>query len=459
MKQNAFHRVMSYIDNDIVDAFLDIKSKKERKISSQRKTHSFLKWGSMAAVFCLVLATSLVLIFTHLGQNADPALTLPAGVDPAVTLPMGADPAFSLPTDADQILWYEKSNVLCDEDASMVTWRGIQVSEALYEALCRAENDRYLAVIVRYRTDERLNQYVFDGKSYLERERELDALRSLTNRYEMLQKEGEQLKFKERLYTEGLADGTKWTKDFYEERIAFYGESLLSEFIESGVFLAEKLENSLSQTRQQIREEEQKISDSIQSYDESVAPALVRAFEAYAVTAKNGTVYLFITPSALASLAVENKADYAMYLASRAGYEGHLSDAASPDIQDTVSGFACDKIVFDSLDTENLRPSNDEAVLRLLNETVEKWQYTCDCVEFTFYYRGVLTEEMFQEMRYAGIVQTDSPARMIVQVKYADINTEALKELSQMAEITSIHIAASTGSLPQPNAAEDPSSP
>ena len=41
------------------------------------------------------------------------------------------------------------------------------------------------------------------------------------------------------LYEEGLPDGTRWDKDFYERRIAFYGEALLARYIVNGEFLRE----------------------------------------------------------------------------------------------------------------------------------------------------------------------------------------------------------------------------
>ena len=433
MNQMVFNQAISYIDTDIVELFFDMKSKKENQVNFRTKPHSFLKWGAIAAVLCFALATSFVMILiNHTNQS------------------------FNLPTTADNILWYDDNSVVCNESASIVKWNGINVSSDLYEVLNQAKRDKYIAVIIKYRNEDNFNNYVFKGKSYLEHNRELDSLLSLSSKYEMLQKEGEKLKFGELLYTDGLEDGTKWTKTYYDERIAFYGESLLSEFIVNGVFLSEKLENSISQNQNLISDKEQIISGLIKSYDENMASAVVNSFKEYSVTTKNGNAYMFITPSELLKIKVENIDDYSMYLASRAGYEDSIDSVGSPlepAIKDSITGFAYNKIVFDSLDTQNNKPDGDEAVLNLLNETIEKWRYTYDYVEFTIYYSGSLTEEDFEEMHYIDIIQTNYPSRMIVKVKYADINMEALKDISQMSEIISIHISAPTDSMLEPELA------
>ena len=433
MNQVVFNRAMSYIDDDIVEKFFDIKRKREFKAKSNNRTHLFLKWGTIAAVFCLVLTTSFLMMFNFFDNSSDPA--------------------FALPTSADNILWFDDNTVVHDESNSIVKWNGINVSSNLYEALNKSASDKYLAIIVKYANDDNMNSFVFDNKKYSEHVSDLNLLHILSEKYETLEKEGELLKFGERLYTEGLSDGTKWTKAYYDERVAYYGSDILAEFIVDGVFLAEKLESSIANNQNQIVEKETTISNLLKAYDENIAPTIISAFDKYSVTSKNGNVYLFITPSELKVIDIDDIADYSLYLASRAGYEDSLESLEKPTdpaIKDNVSGFAYSKMFFDSLDTQNNKPNSDEAVVRLLNETIEKWRYTYDYIEFTFYYDEILTEEIFEEMHYVDILQTNYPTRMIVKVKYEDINVEAIKDLSQKTEITSIHISAPSGSLVEP---------
>lgn len=433
MNQVVFNRAMSYIDDDIVERFFDNKNKREITAKSNNRAHLLLKWGAVVAVFCLVLTTSFVMIFNFFYS--------------------GSDPDFALPTSADNILWFDDNTVVHDESNSIVKWNGINVSSNLYEALNKSASDKYLAIIVKYANDDNMNSFVFDNKKYSEHVSDLNLLHSLSEKYETLEKEGELLKFGERLYTEGLSDGTKWTKAYYDERVAYYGSDILAEFIVDGVFLAEKLESSIANNQNQIVEKETTISNLLKAYDENIAPTIISAFDKYSVTSKNGNVYLFITPSELKAIDIDDIADYSLYLASRAGYEDSLESLEKPTdpaIKDNVSGFAYSKMVFDSLDTQNNKPNSDEAVVRLLNETIEKWRYTYDYIEFTFYYDEILTEEIFEEMHYVDILQTNYPTRMIVKVKYEDINVEAIKALSQKTEITSIHISAPSGSLVEP---------
>lgn len=86
--------------------------------------------------------------------------------------------------------------------------------------------------------------YVYDGYT-------LDEIRQLcveeTSRafkMEELLKEGEYLKCGETLCTTGAPDGTRYAREFYEERVAYYGE-LLDKYIVDGEFLRKNVEQDL----------------------------------------------------------------------------------------------------------------------------------------------------------------------------------------------------------------------
>ncbi|WP_366509092.1 dockerin type I repeat-containing protein [Ruminococcus sp.] len=62
-----------------------------------------------------------------------------------------------------------------------------------------------------------------------------------------LLKQGDSLKYGEALYTTGTPDGEKWTKDFYEQRVDFYGEEFLAKYIVDGEFLRDKVVSDMAE--------------------------------------------------------------------------------------------------------------------------------------------------------------------------------------------------------------------
>lgn len=124
-----------------------------------------------------------------------------------------------------------------------------------------------------------------------------------------------------------------------------------------------------------------------------------------------------------------------------------------PPINSDVTGFNLQKIVFDSLESINRTPNNDSDVINGINETIKANSNAYDVIEFCFYYDGNVSEELFENMHHTDIVQANDPTRMIVRVKYNNINIEALKTLSQVSQITSIHIStvSELGVEPEPD--------
>ena len=124
-----------------------------------------------------------------------------------------------------------------------------------------------------------------------------------------------------------------------------------------------------------------------------------------------------------------------------------------PPINSDVTGFNLQKIVFDSLENTKRTPTKDTDVIDGINSTIKMGSNAYDSIEFCFYYNGNVSEELFEDMHYSNIVQANEPTRMIVRVKYNNINIEALKTLSQSSQITSIHISAASelGVEPEPD--------
>ena len=458
MNEKIFHRAMSYVDDDIVENFLDNKSKRQAIAPSR----FFLKWGAVAAVFCIAVATSFVMLLNFPNSSTTPTVPVTSGgtvapsssatpssnQTPNSTKPNSTESNFTLPVPIDEIIWYVDKGGASSESAWM-EWNGMKLSNELYDAVLKTESDRYLAVTIIYDNDEYLNRFLYEGKSYAEHKEELESLRQLTYKYQALANQADMLKYGELLYTEGPPNGRKWTKEYYDKVVASFGKEFLSEFIVDGEFLAEKLEDAMEENQNKIKEKEKIIDPMLKAYHESSAPRIAEAFSQYAVTVKNGSAYLFITPAEFETIHVDNITDYSFSLASRARYEGYVEPADLPVLDNTVTGFNWEKIGFSSLkETTNGQPLCDEDVIDMIYETMDLWKYTYDYLEFTFSHNGELTEADFENMQYQEIFSYKYPTGTMVSVKYEDINLEALKELSNRSEITWIWIGAPLIALP-----------
>ncbi len=111
-------------------------------------------------------------------------------------------------------------------------------------------------------------------------------------------------------------------------------------------------------------------------------------------------------------------------------------------IIDKTNEFEISKIHFDAIE-DDIMIENDEDVAEALNRTINKWKNNYASLEFTFYFYSEETanENWFDSMNYVNIQKLNYPARIVAEVKYESINMEALKELSQRGEISSIHIS------------------
>ena len=172
----------------------------------------------------------------------------------------------------------------------------------------------------------------------------------------------------------------------------------------------------------------QKIEET--EYNEILAKTINRDY-------KNGSLYLFVTRDQLLDWNLENKGDYIFYLASRSAYEGTVPEAPNDEIEDSVTGFAYEKFKFSNNDGNVAK--SDAEVITLMNALIDQWKYTYDSIEITLYTH--VPEEELEALNYSGIMQLKYPDRTVIQVKYVNINMEALKELSKRSDISYIHIS------------------
>ncbi len=137
------------------------------------------------------------------------------------------------------------------EDAGFTTAGGKRVTFGLSEALRNAaETGAEVAVSPKYGTDY---NYEYNGKTIAQYHKEWDEHDSYYEKFAQIFKDGDMLKYGEALYTTGAPDGTKWSKDWYDTRVAFYGEDFLAKYIVDGEFLRDKAEADQAEFLEEAR--------------------------------------------------------------------------------------------------------------------------------------------------------------------------------------------------------------
>ena len=137
------------------------------------------------------------------------------------------------------ILWKEAEEDMSTGEIAVDTQMGKTIEWGLKKALENLPQNTKVAVAAY--PDMTDPNFVWNGKSLKEYSDAFDAERSMLNKLGSLAKMGNMLKYGEALLT-GTPDGEKWSKELYEETIAYYGEELLSKYIVNGEFLKDQLE-------------------------------------------------------------------------------------------------------------------------------------------------------------------------------------------------------------------------
>ena len=113
------------------------------------------------------------------------------------------------------------------------------------------------------------SDFGFVSKSTTNKSDNIEAVESDAQLYDklgQLLKDGDSLKYGEALYTTGTPYGEKWTKEFYEQRVEFYGEDLLSKYIVDGEFLRKSVESDMNGLLNKTENELDKYVDIINEY-------------------------------------------------------------------------------------------------------------------------------------------------------------------------------------------------
>lgn len=125
-------------------------------------------------------------------------------------------------------------------------WNRLNVSGQLYFAM-EDEPDGVFEILAVYRpATANITSFTYEGKTLSELAIAADNERLLPEKMTQLLKLGDELKYGTALYETGTPDGERWGQSFYEEKIAYFGEELLSRYLADGEFLREKLEADLA---------------------------------------------------------------------------------------------------------------------------------------------------------------------------------------------------------------------
>ena len=171
--------------------------------------------------------------------------------------------------EAAQKAYEDKSdNDIMFYDSLYVKWNGKEVMSNLYDAL-RKPSDAVLPINFKLSMSPDYN-FEYKGKKLSEYSNANYSEEMM--KLKDLQMYGNQLKYGETIYTTGMPDGTKRTKEWYEERVEYFGEELLSKYIVDGEFLEEKLRVDINELMKNNRIANEEAEKAFYSYisDEAI---------------------------------------------------------------------------------------------------------------------------------------------------------------------------------------------
>ncbi len=129
-------------------------------------------------------------------------------------------------------------------------WNGKFVSRMLFSALTENTGEK---ITVSFDVNPDYS-YVYKGRTLEAISHDCsDVFNETLFKLEELLLYGDAMKYGEVLYTTGTPTGQKWTKEWYEDRLAYFGEELLSRYLVNGEFRKAQLEADLAALKQQYQ--------------------------------------------------------------------------------------------------------------------------------------------------------------------------------------------------------------
>ncbi len=128
-----------------------------------------------------------------------------------------------------------------DSDNSFVQWNNKTVTSSLWEVLKSATAEEYLNIYLIASIDRQDQSFLYQGKTLKWYSDNTDEKDALIDQLAALPKVGDILKYGDAVYITGTPTGEKWSKQLYEETVAYYGSALLDKYIVNGEFLLDEV--------------------------------------------------------------------------------------------------------------------------------------------------------------------------------------------------------------------------
>lgn len=416
MKTPRISEAIGNLPEDLVSDAVTYKRTNKKK--------AFIKWGSIAACFMvMVMAATLIIPMLNDSKPSE----------------MGD---IYLPAHPDEIIWASnnQSNESPDNANAFVEWNGWSIDYSLYEAINRAEATDYIAVVVRKNNSVDRNSFEYNGTTYGELRAERERLFDLREKYFDFPKMSEWLKYGELLYTTGTPDGEKWTKELYDETVAYYGKDFIAKYIVDGELAFELLNEDLLACERRIGELSNEMVELDEVYHKSYVDDVKKNFErADACTVvQNGFVFLFVQKNELATLKIKGKNDYTLSLATRTAFDGSNEDVPNHTIDETVTGFDLNKIGLSNVDgCRTGAITSEEDLYAALNDLISHWEN----LMITIGSDNPIDQTELEEMNYSEVQHWKYPTRTVVFVNRNNLNIEALKELTLREDISFVWVS------------------
>ena len=248
MKSEKIRRAIGGIDADLIEA--------AETASAARVSAGWKKWSAAAAALVVLIGAAFLMrgVFAknqlpvtpesgssrmeeNTPESGEKVENSAGNEDSVQNLPSSSAPQ----NDSSPIIWAPSGQT--GDEEGLTQWEGKRyVTYRLYEALENAQGGETFAIRILPVIDD---NFVFEGKTIGEYYLEMAEERNLPEKLAQLLKEGEDLRFGDKLWQEGNAEGIKWYKEFYDERVAFYGEALLEKYIADGQFLQDQVQTDL----------------------------------------------------------------------------------------------------------------------------------------------------------------------------------------------------------------------
>ncbi len=202
-------------------------------------------------------------------------------------------------------------------DEGFTTKDGKRVSFGLYDKLCNnTDTDIEIAVTPNYAIN---NNYVYNGKTISQYHNEWDEDSALFEKYGQIVKDGDKLKYGEALYTTGTPDGEKWDKDFYYQRVSFYGEEFLAKYIVNGEFLIDKVladQATHQDEHKTINHAYKALHEAIDAYNyeeiQATIPQLEQQNIRYEYNETQKALIFYVTATQFEKLSLDNVSSYGL---------------------------------------------------------------------------------------------------------------------------------------------------